>query len=503
MAYEKQNFVPGQKLKAEELNKMEQGIVDLESAIGSGGIYIGTGTPAGENVNVWIDTDEEADVPAGGGVDVTAEVGQTIIVKAVDENGKPTEWEAAEYQPRTHYDVPAKVLVENWTNNRNRANWINYNIIKDVPTVTVVYDGTTYVCPVKIVHDISDSGLDVDYFNIGSGEYPFSITGYMENDFSTVSPYRNHTYSVTANEYAHKIDEKYLPTSSGGSDTPSAVSDWNAAEGEAGYIKNRTHWVESVGGGVILEETTLPGNGAGQFMLEGDITLEDGKTYRIVYNGTEYMCTAVDGATLDPEIPYGQQILFGNYGADAGTGDTGEPFVGVNMPGMGLMVMDLSSASSCNMGIYDDSEIVHKLPDKFLPFKYKQYILEYAASDLTPSGQTGFTASAAKQTEVGNLLAELSALTTIHMNMSVAVPGRGEIMRLPVLFKTKNEALGENGHISAVSYDGVVFLADEEVTTAALGSINIYKSGLMVAPADNYQAVSMLGVKITLDVLYL
>ena len=33
----------------------------------------------------------------GGGIEVTsAEVGQTIVVKAVDENGKPTEWECAD-----------------------------------------------------------------------------------------------------------------------------------------------------------------------------------------------------------------------------------------------------------------------------------------------------------------------------------------------------------------------------------------------------------------------
>jgi len=37
--------------------------------------------------------------PSGGSasIDVTAEVGQTIIVKEVDENGKPTKWESAEY----------------------------------------------------------------------------------------------------------------------------------------------------------------------------------------------------------------------------------------------------------------------------------------------------------------------------------------------------------------------------------------------------------------------
>lgn len=55
-------------------------------------------------------------VPSGGGggsgISVTAEVGQTIIVKAVDSNGKPTEWEAADYQPRTHWSEEVEVLPE-------------------------------------------------------------------------------------------------------------------------------------------------------------------------------------------------------------------------------------------------------------------------------------------------------------------------------------------------------------------------------------------------------
>lgn len=45
----------------------------------------------------------EVEIPSGGGasgdyipIPASAEVGQTIVVKAVDENGKPTEWEAAD-----------------------------------------------------------------------------------------------------------------------------------------------------------------------------------------------------------------------------------------------------------------------------------------------------------------------------------------------------------------------------------------------------------------------
>ena len=38
-----------------------------------------------------------------GGVNVTAEVGQTIVVEEVDGSGKPTKWRAADFQERTHW----------------------------------------------------------------------------------------------------------------------------------------------------------------------------------------------------------------------------------------------------------------------------------------------------------------------------------------------------------------------------------------------------------------
>ena len=45
-------------------------------------------------------------------IDVTASVGQTIIVKEVDANGNPTKWEAADYQPRTHWATVVEVVPE-------------------------------------------------------------------------------------------------------------------------------------------------------------------------------------------------------------------------------------------------------------------------------------------------------------------------------------------------------------------------------------------------------
>lgn len=487
------------------------------------GIHIGTEAPTDDAVHLWIDTDEMSEETAGNQTGVqdvaSARVGQIVRVAAVDGNSRPTAWEAVDYQPRTHYALPEKVLADNVKLTTGRVNWISYNIIKDYPTVTVVVAGNTFVCPVTRVDEFTQNG-DESYFYIGNyngaaPEYPFYLFGYIGNDFATVYPNSGYTVSVIANEYVCKLDEKYLPSTAGGS----VASDWNAAEGEAGHIKNRTHWEEKRKTLLFEGDTDSYGN-IDNPNVE-DIFMIPGETYELEWDGVVYRDKArylYEVLGIEPgsvhTLPNGSDYTVQKYNIVWGDlsyyfgGDPTMP-LSIESTDEDMWVYNMGGVDGVrHIAIYNVYEIIQKLDPKFLPdmsmpFKYKRYILEYAASDLTPSGQTGFTASAAKQTEVGNLLAELSALTTIHMNMSVAVPGMGEIMRLPVLFKTKNEALGANGNISAVSYDGVVFLADEEVTTAALGSINIYKSGLMVAPADNYQAISMLGVKITLDVLYL
>lgn len=52
---------------------------------------------------------KKSDIPTGGGsggtsIDVTAEVGQTIVVKEIDADGKPTKWESADF-PKQGYTI--------------------------------------------------------------------------------------------------------------------------------------------------------------------------------------------------------------------------------------------------------------------------------------------------------------------------------------------------------------------------------------------------------------
>ena len=267
--------------------------------------------------------------------------------------GAQSDWNASEgevghIKNRTHW-VESGVAILEETTLQNEDGDSQFMLEGDITlevdkTYTIVYNGTEYTCTT-----IDGAALDPEMVGwvvfgnfsaaMGTGDTgePFvgiNVPGYglQIMDLSGASTCTIAIYG----DIIHKLDPKFY---------------------------ERLAWVES--GAVILEETTLQNeDGDSQFMLEGDITLEDGKTYRIVYNGTEYMCTAVDVATLDPEEPYGQQILFGNYGVMAGMGDTGEPFIGINTPGMGLMVADLSSASSCTIAIYEDT--IHKIDNKFI-----------------------------------------------------------------------------------------------------------------------------------------
>lgn len=135
--------------------------------------------------------------------------------------------------------------------------------------------------------------------------------------------------------------------------------------------------------------------------------------------------------------------------------------------------------------------------------KHQRYVIEYAASDLTPSDTSGisFNASEEKQDEVLGVLAQLSTLSTISVNMSVSVPSMGEIMRLPVMFEVKNEALGTNGNIASVSFEGIEYDSDEAWVN--FGAISVYKAGMTVIPANYYQAIGAMGAVITIDALYL
>lgn len=76
---------------------------DLKGETGNSGVHFGSDEPKDDSSKVWIDLSGQGDVLDYIPSPDTAEVGQTMVVKAVDENGKPTQWEVADLPTNTTF----------------------------------------------------------------------------------------------------------------------------------------------------------------------------------------------------------------------------------------------------------------------------------------------------------------------------------------------------------------------------------------------------------------
>lgn len=140
------------------------------------------------------------------------------------------------------------------------------------------------------------------------------------------------------------------------------------------YIKNRTHY-EKYGMYEVMPESTPAAienvDGIMVGIYVNSIEANVGQEYTITYNGAEYKCVAVDGATIDA-VGY----VFGNYGLMTGGTDTGEPFIIMALPtemaaemGMGIVVYLLDMATELTLKIETVGNVIHKIDDKYINFK--------------------------------------------------------------------------------------------------------------------------------------
>lgn len=195
-------------------------------------IVISATEPTDENVKIWINPDEEDDANGGGGINVTAEVGQTIRVKAVDANGKPTEWEAVDYQPRTHWSEAAELMPETTIECEGYDSdgdgvvdgyegVLPYVELDADTKYSVVYNGVEYVCVPLIEEDedfrsayVGNPGaMDESISNTGE---PFLAMFYRDktsvNTIAVIAPLDGST-TITLSirrEVVTKIPDKYI-----------------------------------------------------------------------------------------------------------------------------------------------------------------------------------------------------------------------------------------------------------------------------------------------------
>ena len=152
-------------------------------------------------------------------------------------------------------------------------------------------------------------------------------------------------------------------------------TDWNAQEGEAGYVQNRTHYKIDGQLETLIPETTAIAIDAdnGQFGVAEQQTFPElGATYTVNWNGTTYELEAV-GVDGDGLTAAG----FGNVGALTGGASTGEPFLILVIPAeayevtqAGALIWALDGSTEVTFSIYRDATVIKKLDYDFMPKGY-------------------------------------------------------------------------------------------------------------------------------------
>ena len=138
----------------------------------------------------------------------------------------------------------------------------------------------------------------------------------------------------------------------GSGDGSGGSADWNASEGEAGHVKNRTHYEEITEIATIAEEQSAVNNSEYGFTFNGEPFVV-GENYIVIMDGVEYKRTALSTNGM---------VYIGMTEAIGGT----DPFMFVYGDGTGHVGLFADDATH-TFKITTTGVKVHKLEKKFLP----------------------------------------------------------------------------------------------------------------------------------------
>jgi hypothetical protein len=290
----------------------ENGNVIVETGSNGAGIHIGIEEPTDENVSVWIDTDAEPESSGGGSsIDVTAEVGQTIVVEEVDANGKPTKWKAADYPLEVNEIIPQTTYTAEY--NPTYGGFLYLFEISTQPVVghkyTVIFDGMKYNLTAKLGTLL---GTSVIYIGNGvmlgddTGE-PFCLAiingmtpnGYinligLDGDEHTVCLYTAKFFMESvSNAFPYYIEMDYLWNSQEYEFTCYDTAENVKAIFDSGrLVRIRAKHVDS-------NSHTIAGNATNYFDIHQYLVTDDGRwAFVFMFGNTAYMIMAQEDGTL-------------------------------------------------------------------------------------------------------------------------------------------------------------------------------------------------------------
>lgn len=220
-------------------------------------------------------------------------------------------------------------------------------------TYTVIWNGVKYSCVGK------DPGSDYKSVILGNGVY----VGLPTTDEPFCLRFHNDT-ELTENVTI--ISREYITTATIKVTTPSTIDPTRIPDM---YYTEERQDVE------ILPTSTAIDTGnaiMGELYVVGDsITLVEGKTYKVIYNGVKYECVAIAGVVQGES-----SILLGDVAVlETGTPSGAYPFVIATndyMVSLGACaaVIPLNGSTSVTVSIVGYGEEIHHLPSKYIKDMY-------------------------------------------------------------------------------------------------------------------------------------
>lgn len=277
--------------------------------------------------------------------------------------GVPSDWNAAEGEPghvlnRTHYvEGSMEVLFEGeflpLPTGGSAPISVDFNFvagkvytvtINDVSYVATAWLDATY--NIALVGATYDSATYVYDFS----EFPFSVVVNSGNLGVSLenNPVGTQTLKIVEGAI-HKLPGKFIPS-----------QNWNASEGEDGYIEGRTHYSkieEEVRGEVAFELTDV-----NRSRKVGSFELVAGQEYKVIFDGDIYRLTAFYVEDMD------ETALGGPYDSYEGSYDLSEvPFALFSSVGGGKTGIWCATTGGHSVTVSIETETLKRLDEKFMP----------------------------------------------------------------------------------------------------------------------------------------
>lgn len=281
----------------------------------------------------------------------------TVIYKLDSKFIHTPDWNASEGEPgyianRTHYtegslevlfDGPCRQLQSNAA-----VPLLPAFSIQVGKTYTVTFDGVVYVCKCYLDGALGVPAIgapcDSATYAYDFSEFPFTMAAY--NGIQLLANVAGEHTVTIVDGVTHKLDAKYLP-----------APDWNASEGEDGYIENRTHY-DGMGyvplyGGVITAKTGAAHQLRPYFELIAD------RKYKLIVNDSTYELIAYVDAR-------GRAALGAPFVSDDIGYDYSEYSFSVYTSSSSAKTYFNGVAGTYDIEIYGESETTYKLDKKYL-----------------------------------------------------------------------------------------------------------------------------------------